>query len=80
MTGHMLDAYTLRARVFPALLALSPVLALGAALVDWNDIGMPEAIASLAVNRHPSLTPHRRAMLTPSGRELLRLQARSCGA
>jgi hypothetical protein len=32
------------------------------------------------VNRHPSLTPHRRAMLTPSERELRRLQARSCGA
>ena len=36
--------------------------------------------APSVVNRHPSLTPHRRAMLTPSERELLRLQARSCGA
>ena len=33
-----------------------------------------------AVNRHPTLTPHRRAMLTPLQHELLRLQARSCGA
>lgn len=48
MTGHMLDVYTLRARVFPALLALSPVLALGAVLVDWQDLGMPEAVGSLA--------------------------------
>lgn len=48
MTGHMLDVYTLRARVFPALLALAPALALGAVLVDWEDLGMPEAVGSLA--------------------------------
>ena len=39
-----------------------------------------DAAASLAVNRHPSLTPHRRAMLTPSQRELLRLQSLRCSA
>lgn len=48
MTGHMLDVYTLRARVFPALVALAPAFALGAVLTNWDDLGMPEAIGTLA--------------------------------
>lgn len=48
MTGHLLDVYTLRARVFPALLALAPAFALGAVLADWTDLGVPEVTGTLA--------------------------------
>ena len=50
----------------------------------YTQTGIANAAGTLTtksgVNRHPSLPPHRRAMLTPSRLELLRLQARSCGA
>ena len=42
------DAYTLRARVFPALVAGLPTLALLAVVVPWSDPGPPHAIAVAA--------------------------------
>jgi len=40
------DAYTLRARVFPALIVGLPTLALLAVLVPWGHLGSPHAIAA----------------------------------
>jgi uncharacterized membrane protein len=34
-----LDAYTMRARVYPALIGMTPVIALAAVLVPWNQLG-----------------------------------------
>ena len=42
------DAYTLRARVFPALVAGLPTLALLAVVVPWSRLGPPHAIAVAA--------------------------------
>lgn len=39
------DAYSLRARLFPALIAGLPTLALLIVLVPWNHVGLPHAIA-----------------------------------
>lgn len=38
------DAYTMRARVFPALIAGLPTLSLLAVMVPWNHLGLPHAI------------------------------------
>jgi hypothetical protein len=40
------DTYSLRARVFPALIAGLPILALLFVLVPWNNLGLPHAIAT----------------------------------
>lgn len=40
------DTYSLRARVFPALIAGLPTLALLFVLVPWNDIGLSQAMAT----------------------------------
>lgn len=42
--GHF-DAYTMRARVFPALVAGLPTLALLAVSVPWDHLGLPHATA-----------------------------------
>jgi hypothetical protein len=42
------DSYTRRARIYPALLAALPGLALAAAMVSWKDIGLSHLIATTA--------------------------------
>ena len=42
------DAYTLKARVFPALVAGLPTLALLAVVVPWDHLGLPHATAAAA--------------------------------
>ncbi len=42
----LFDAYNLRARVFPALIAGLPTLALLFVLVPWNDLGLSQLTAS----------------------------------
>jgi len=44
-----LDAYNLRARLFPAVLGVAPAIALATVAVSWDDLGLPQAIATLAV-------------------------------
>jgi hypothetical protein len=44
-----LDAYNLRARLFPAVLGVAPAIALASVAVSWDDLGLPQAIATLAV-------------------------------
>lgn len=43
------DTYTLRARVFPAILATVPAIALIAALVSWKDIGFSHSIGGFGL-------------------------------
>lgn len=45
----VLDAYSLRARFFPAMLAVIPALAALAILVSWNWFGLTSAIATTAM-------------------------------
>ena len=40
------DAYSLKARVFPALIAALPTLALLVVLVPWDDLGLPHLTAA----------------------------------
>lgn len=42
------DSYTRRARIYPALLAALPGLALAAIMVSWKDLGVSHAIATAA--------------------------------
>ena len=42
------DAYTLKARVFPALVAGLPTLALLVVIVPWNHLGLPHITAAVA--------------------------------
>lgn len=42
------DSYTRRARIYPALLAALPGLALAAVVVSWKDLGISHAIATVA--------------------------------
>lgn len=44
-----LDAYIVRARLFPAILAISPLIALVAITVSWNAMSLPQAITTAAV-------------------------------
>ncbi|WP_201266140.1 hypothetical protein [Bradyrhizobium japonicum] len=43
------DAYSLKARLFPALLAVIPALAALAILISWNKFGLTSAIATTAI-------------------------------
>jgi hypothetical protein len=45
----VLDAYSLRARLFPSLLAVIPALAALAILISWNRFGLTSAIATTAI-------------------------------
>ncbi|MBS0243955.1 MAG: hypothetical protein JSS20_17415 [Proteobacteria bacterium] len=42
------DSYTRRARIYPALLASLPGLALAAVMVSWKDLGISHAVATVA--------------------------------
>lgn len=42
------DSYTIRARIFPALLAALPGLALAAVMVSWRQLGLSQVIATSA--------------------------------
>lgn len=44
-----LDAYIIRARLFPAILAISPFIALVAITVSWNALSLPQTITTVAV-------------------------------
>ena len=44
-----LDAYTLRARLFPAVLAVAPALAALALLISWEKIALSNVIATTAL-------------------------------
>lgn len=44
-----LDAYIIRARLFPAILAISPFIALVAITVSWNTLSLPQAITTVAI-------------------------------
>lgn len=43
------DAYTVRARIFPALIAATPAIALIAAFVSWKEISISHGIAGMAL-------------------------------
>jgi hypothetical protein len=43
------DKYTLYARLFPAIIAAAPALALAAILISWKNIGLPQYLAGLAL-------------------------------
>jgi hypothetical protein len=43
------DAYTIRARIFPALLAALPGIALAAVMVSWRHVGLSHVVATGAV-------------------------------
>jgi hypothetical protein len=45
----VLDAYSLKARFFPALLAIVPALAALAILISWSRFGLTSAIATMAM-------------------------------
>lgn len=45
----VLDAYTMRARVYPALIGMTPVIALSAVLVPWHQIGWGYAGVAVGV-------------------------------
>lgn len=45
----VLDAYSLKARLFPALLAVVPALAALAILISWSKFGLTSAIATTAI-------------------------------
>ena len=45
----MLDPYTLRARLVPAVIAGAPAFALAIALVSWGSFGLTHVIATLAL-------------------------------
>jgi hypothetical protein len=45
----VLDAYSLKARLFPALLAVIPALAALAILISWRKFGLTSAIATTAI-------------------------------
>jgi hypothetical protein len=45
----VLDAYSLKARFFPALLALIPALAALAILISWSKFGLTNLIATVAI-------------------------------
>jgi hypothetical protein len=44
-----IDTYTIRARLFPAIIAGAPVIALAAILVSWDRLGLPHLIATIAL-------------------------------
>ena len=43
------DAYSIRARLFPAVIAAAPALAAIALLVSWSTLGLSNAIASIGM-------------------------------
>jgi hypothetical protein len=45
----MFDAYTIRARFYPAVIGAAPAFALAAILVSWNSLGLPHVIATGAM-------------------------------
>ena len=49
MTLGSFDAYTLRARVFPALIAIAPIIVAIAAIVPWDRISWIHGLAASAV-------------------------------
>ncbi|MES0030376.1 hypothetical protein [Mesorhizobium sp. M0040] len=44
-----LDAYSIRARLFPAILAIAPAIALATVAVTWNTFSLPQAITTVSV-------------------------------
>lgn len=44
-----LDAYSIRARLFPAVLAIAPAIALATVAVTWNHLSLPQVVTTLAV-------------------------------
>src|SRR6266540_2761724 len=44
-----IETYTIRARLFPAIIAGAPVIALAAILVSWDKVGLPHLIATIAL-------------------------------
>jgi hypothetical protein len=50
MTGlSFLDTYTIRARLFPAVLAAAPALALAGVSVSWDKLALSQLIATIAL-------------------------------
>lgn len=47
--GKVFDAYTLRARYYPALLAIMPSLIALAILISWSKFGLSNLLATLAI-------------------------------
>lgn len=47
--GKVFDAYTLRARYYPALLAILPLLIALAILISWSKFGLSNLLATLAL-------------------------------
>ena len=44
-----IDAYTIQARLFPAILGIAPAIALSTIAVTWNTFSLPQAITTTAV-------------------------------
>lgn len=45
----MFDTYNLRARLYPAVLGVAPALALAAIGISWDEISLPQIVATAAV-------------------------------
>lgn len=44
-----LDAYSIQARLFPAILGIAPAIALATVAVTWNTLSLPQAVTTMAV-------------------------------
>jgi len=44
-----LDAYSIQARLFPAILGIAPAIALATVAVTWNTFSLPQAVTTTAV-------------------------------
>lgn len=45
----VLDIYNLRARMLPAMIGISPAIALAAISISWSDLSLPQVIATAAI-------------------------------
>jgi multisubunit Na+/H+ antiporter MnhB subunit len=43
------DTYNLRARLFPAVIAIAPAIALAAIAISWDELNLPQVIATAAI-------------------------------
>jgi len=48
-TTQFIDTYNLRARLWPAILGIAPAIALAAIAVSWDELSLPQVIATAAI-------------------------------
>lgn len=47
--AQFIDTYNLRARLWPAILGIAPAIALAAIAVSWDELSLPQVIATAAI-------------------------------